>query len=318
MVDVDLKEPPPRSTKDPHLKWKALKALLFFAVAYSFIHKAAVPLFLKFTTLTRPEYAQLDFWVIPQLILVASLWSSNRLKVWDSFLAGALVIHAVMEAFFAFTGRSVGWLQFSHLLSSWPVAGVCIAMLSSSQSGRSQSRAWAGALSATLLIVVLMGFENDPSDKGARDLVAKPTEASQPALTSPVWNQQVCGQQDIYVDFSQIRSVAPADRIEVMDCGFYPARFIVAEPFVTVVNQLDRAINLHLVIRDVSGSKRNLNHLLTAGSEHRFELKNLRADSAVVLFSDQLPQLGASVLYHRGAQGRWLATPRAPFLESFQ
>jgi hypothetical protein len=310
MRDVDLKEPAPRSSTDPHLKWKALKALLFFAVAYSFIHKAAVPIFLKFTTLTRPEYAQLDLWVVPQVLLVLSLWSASQLKVRDSFLAGALVIHAVMEGFFAFSGHSVGWLQFSHLLSSWPVAGVCIAMLSWSASGRSLSRAWAGAASAAGLSVVLMGFDTEvkqvPISQMSRVL---------PDDGSAAWSTERCGSHEVYADLSASDVATRAERIEVMDCGFVPTRFWSEEDSVSVRNRLSRAINLHIVIRDASGSKRNLNHLLTAGAEHRFDLKGLRQDSAVVLFSDQLPDLGVSVVYRPGAQGRWHAQPKAPFLE---
>ncbi len=133
-----------------------LYALLWLVIGYAFIHKIAVPLALKLTPLADSPYAHLDLWFFPAFALAYCLKTGNNTAA--SFFAGGGIVYGAYEILMTANGAYPGWLGFSKMLSSIPLAGLCVAFLSGPHLKTVARAAWLGALSVTLIKLFLWGM----------------------------------------------------------------------------------------------------------------------------------------------------------------
>ena len=135
-------------------QWRALQTGLFVAIAYALVHKVLVPLLLKLTPLAGGPYARVDGWAVLPLLLALFLTDARRMRPGASILAGMAVVYGAYEIFELTQGRLVGWLAFSRLLSSIPIAAGCILLLSSRCLPARPLWAWTGAFTLATVLVV--------------------------------------------------------------------------------------------------------------------------------------------------------------------
>jgi len=135
---------------------KLLTTLAILAVAYSCLHKLLVPIALKGTALATSPYSKIDVWWAHSAALLFCLCYLPQTERLLSLLAGAGVVYGAVETAEAFLGHLPGWLAISRLLSSIPIAGICIAILTSRRFPVRPGYAWAGVgISGFVLYVSL-------------------------------------------------------------------------------------------------------------------------------------------------------------------
>jgi len=131
-----------------------LITLTTLAGGYSLVHKLAVPLVLKATALSTSPYSRVDWWWAHTVALLACLYLLPQTTSLLSVLAGAGIVYAAVETIEAYLGLLPGWLAVSRLLSSIPIAGLCIAILTSGRFPIRPRYVWAGTLVAALVLYV--------------------------------------------------------------------------------------------------------------------------------------------------------------------
>lgn len=124
------------------------------AVVYSCLHKFLVPIALKATALALTPYARIDWWWAHSVALLACLYFLPQTQRLLSVLAGAGVVYGAVEAAEAYLGHLPGWLAISRLLSSIPIAGLCIAILTGGRFPVRPAFAWAGAAISVFLLYI--------------------------------------------------------------------------------------------------------------------------------------------------------------------
>jgi hypothetical protein len=149
MTPVDLPEPRrlSRAPRDPVRSLELCLAFLWLVALYAFVHKLAIPVFLRFAA---GRSVGIDPWFIHPWLLLSGIKRAGALSPATSFLAGAGIAQGVFEAIAAFNGVYRGWAVFSHLLSSIPISVVCVALLTGPLAGKSAPLAWIGALAAAV------------------------------------------------------------------------------------------------------------------------------------------------------------------------
>jgi len=154
-ADIDLPEPR-RLTLSAEERARRERDLLItlttLAGGYSLLHKLLVPLVLKTTALATSPYSRVDWWWAHTLALLACLYLLPQTRTLLSLLAGAGIVYAAVETIEAYLGLFPGWLAISRLLSSIPIGGLCIAILTSGNFPIRTRYVWAGSFLAALLL----------------------------------------------------------------------------------------------------------------------------------------------------------------------
>ncbi len=157
IVDTDLPEPVRHPLSDEEKRRRqnrVLQAGLYFAIGYSLVHKLFVPFFLSFTALHGTVYAKIDTWALHSLLLAFFLFRPGTGAVLSA-LAGMSLSYGAYEIVEAISGKLVGWLVISRLISSIPIALCCAFLLGSTVFPVRGKYAWLGALSTLAALALL-------------------------------------------------------------------------------------------------------------------------------------------------------------------
>jgi len=125
----DPKRPAATPQRTEAVRWDVRIALLGLITFYASLHKLFIPLFLKFTRLGDSPYARVDLGLVHALLLFHAI-SKRRIGHWAGFLIGMGIVMALAEVLRVATGKTVGWLAVSRLLSSLPIGAVCFSAVS--------------------------------------------------------------------------------------------------------------------------------------------------------------------------------------------
>ncbi len=314
MQDTDLPDPKPEEIKSPLAREEHLFRLLYgvtiFAILYTSIHKLWVPLFLRFTEVSQVAYQEINYWFLPAFLLLAHLLRKRQLGPVGSFLCGLLIVHGAWELWLIMQGKLVGWLQISHLLGSAPLALVSIAWLTMARK-RSPKKwwGWVGAVVATF-VIALPFFFGEPNNIPPSTGTSIGFDPGVPKLSDAA----ACGEKAFWTDLSEVGAISKRVELSLGTCGFQPAlsRLDFFHGF-RITNELDRNANIHILVYQLDGRKRGFNRILKSKESLHLHRGNFQvnAEEFVLLFSDALPESGASALFPNGQMGRRKVT-RSP------
>lgn|GEM_PF-1447984 len=282
----DLPDPVPLPQGDEARearRWRLVTSFVFFAVAYSQLHKWMIPLALRATPLAASPYARTDptFWL--GLALALERWlRPARLTRIGCLLGGMLVGDAVVQTALVIDGRFVGWLVFSHLLASIPLALAAIALLSMPKRGGVPGIAWVGALVGAALSASLELIHETPTTSTPKSHSAQ--------TTAPLVPNALCGAMQLHWNAGES---GQSDPILASDCGFHPARVqLGVDGRIRLRNERLHVVNLRASIIGPSGLRRSWNLPVLPGAEMLAPPLSLHADEAAVIVSDVNPELG--------------------------
>jgi len=131
---------------DASTTWILVNAFLMVFMLYAGLHKVAVPLALKLTSLSRSRYAEIDFGFLYVLSFWWAMRKQGHMTRLNSALAGAGIAYGAYELMEVLLGRLPGWLAISRLLSSLPICGLAITVLTSKNLKANVRWGWLGAL----------------------------------------------------------------------------------------------------------------------------------------------------------------------------
>lgn len=298
-IDIDLPDPKPRAklSNEDYQKHRYVlyKNLFLFAVLYGTLHKVLIPLFLSQTTVLIREYAEIDYWFIPGLVLAFVIVKKGFSKI-ASFMAGVLITYAAWEARAIFLGEHKGWLLWSHALSSLPQGLMALVLLTSQKQTRSVLMAWLGSGLCLLLLVVAYGFNNN---KAVLDSPSHRVEINK-ALPNE------CGLHEYMV---QVSELSLSKEIHIKDCGFSPlAMRFLSDADLVIKRSSVSPLNIHIIYFDVNGKRtRQSNRVVTSRglmvpvSELKFDSKEV----AAILYSDTATHLGHVVILSESHSGKF-------------
>ena len=288
MSDVDLPPPPKRELSSEEIsarQWRLLEGFLGFTAIYSSLHRFLLPLVLKFTALSQTPYAQFSFWFIHPIVLFFLLKKHKRLTPVSAALCGMGICFGAYELWQTQQGVYQGWLAFSHLLSALPVAGIALMILTQKWGSGLGKWGWAGALTTGILLMTYHQYssrlesqttqhvrnDNDTVSKASGDLLTK------------------CGDRNIVLGPGS--KIPEALGINVSPCGFEPQVYLHSSETLSVVNGLDEAINVHIVVFSAGKRETLWNKSAPPRSTISQPLK-LKPNQVAVLFSDSHPDKG--------------------------
>lgn len=293
-MDVDLKEPR-RAAETPaarHIRQQKLIATVsMFLMAYSLLHKLVIPTFLQFTLLKNSPYAVIDLWFLHSVAFTFFLTEWGKEHPLTSFFAGAGIFYGAYEIYSVYVGHYTGWLAFSRILSSLPIAAVAIvAMVRSPR--QNQAMGWLGAVMVAWLVGLQWLRTNAVSENSIQPLATQ-------TISAP-FNLH-CGASELYLAADKLE---PLDTVSISSCGLSPSTGLLQSSSLTVRNQLDQAINLHLVIATRNGNRSLWNKVIPAHATVSTPPSPLGEEGIGMLYSDSLPWVGIVGL--KGASsGNW-------------
>jgi hypothetical protein len=302
MNEPDLPEPAPKSwsLEERRLRqWSLAVLVMTFIAIYALLHKVFIPVTLKLTSLKTSPYSQIDPGFFLPVSLVFLLRRADHVTKALAFLAGIAIVYGAYEIFEVFQGRYVGWLAFSRLLSSVPLAGGCIYLMSQRKFKGDLSISWIGAVTFLLVAGVLevRKAENFVSHE-APSKVAPAVPRFQDAVPQ-------CGA----IEFS----IPPGTRAEtprvirISDCGLSPAIIVeTSARKLEFVNEKSESVNLHLV--SAAKGKRwhtEWNISIPPKTSVQSRVFKLPAKSVGMLYSDSTPSVGIIAILPSDLPAAW-------------
>lgn len=296
--DRDLPNPTPRprltdAEYNQH-RWKLFYSLFIFSVVYGFIHKILIPIFLSQTSVLITEYTEIDLWALPGIILAIYLIYKNSLYQFGSLMAGLLVCYAAWDARAVLQGDYVGWLAWSHALSSIPQGLMALVLLTFSQRPRSLRWAWVGSLLAVLFFSVeSIYFSKAPhllsQNNSGHKLVVENNIPAIPHLQ----NLNDCGVASFQVEGVKLNL---SSQISLTHCGLKPAALIWDSKSLVDLNITNgKSQNLRIMYFNKSGTQVRRKNRIFRPHETRVSLSDFKfhdQEVAALIFSDTNPSLG--------------------------
>lgn len=286
MSHPDLPEPQalslsPEEKNKRH--WQVISTFVAFVAAYSVIHKLLLPFFLKFTQVTKTSYSQVDPYFIHAVFLAYCLQKERRNTKLISLLCGFGVVYGVSELFHTLQGQYEGWLAVSRLLSAVPLAIISSYVMSQSSPERSFSFAWIGALMGGLSFFVPKVVTQKPTS--SPQIIQKAEKRELIAVNQECGNSQLS--LDLKDDWPQTSQI-------IMDagCGFKPSILRPKENQLSVSNQTDRPINIHLMVFERGKMSSRWNVMVPAKTQIQSPPLPKKGLEVGFLFSDNTPLMG--------------------------
>lgn len=297
--DFDLPDPKPRKMLSPDelrlQRFLLSRNLFIFSALYGCLHKIVIPLFLSQTTVLIRDYAKIDLWAIPGLILAIYLLKSKKVDATASLLAGGLVAYGCWDARALFLGQHQGWLAWSHAVSSLPQAGMAIFLLTSQRHTRSLKAAWIGALTA---FAFLSASPRPHLAQATHDTSQATTQKLIPILAD------ACGAQEFQITRENF---VESEHLYLKDCGFSPAAIkIKPSAKLALIRSNNSFLNIHFSFFDSHGQrKRQSNRIFkpNATKEVLSEFSFAPDEVAAILYSDAAPQLGKVLIINEAHAG---------------
>lgn len=231
--------------------WYLISTFVTFVAGYSVIHKLLIPFFLKFTQVTKTPYSQVDPYFIHAVLLAYLLTKERRNTKLVSLLCGFGVIYGITEIAHTAQGLYEGWLAVSRLLSAVPLAIASGYVMSQPSAERSFSMAWFGALVGigSFFAPVLTTTKKETSPEVGTQLESRKL----------VGVNQECGNSQLNLDLS-LDYPETSEIVIKPDCGLKPAIIRSKDETLTVSNQTQTPINIHLMVfeRDKQSSRWNM------------------------------------------------------------
>lgn len=304
----DLPEPlrtPGSPQEEAERRWKLLVFSFTVATAYAVLHKLLIPLGLKLTPLSTSPYAKIDWWFVQNIFFLALLRREQKLTSLLCWFAGMSIAYGAYEVYETAIGRNPGWLAFSRLLSSVPIAGICVAMMSQKTFGRRLISAWQGAI-AVLVVVSLIDvyYALPPVEKSP---TAKAPIASRDAIPS----SRDCGAQTLSLFPEEFASLPTEIEIVADSCGFRPARLKKTGPDLWLSNQCEEPVNFHLVAKERGRLRTLWNMLVPAHQRLKAPPITMSEGSVAMIYSDNHPISGVVAIVMGSLEERWSLT-RSP------
>jgi hypothetical protein len=286
----DLPEPAPRLlTTEQKLarRWRLFVVMLSFVAIYAVLHKLLLPSILSLTVLRESPYSKIDWWFIYPVVLTLFVQRSARSDPFISFLAGIGILYGIYEIYETMQGRNTGWLAFSRLLSSIPLAISCGYLMTQRGLGGSLLWAWAGVLSLTGWIGYReLSFLSSPKPPS----LAMSSSTTRPRLLE---THSRCGAREL--------EVAPSDgeevtQLRISDCGLIPSIISIAEGTLEIVNERAEAVTLHLVSSKGKRLKTDWNLSIPARSKMMSKRIRITPGTIAMLYSDSQTDVGITAL----------------------
>lgn len=289
---------------------KLLRNSCFFLIVYSCVHKLIIPVILKILGTSRPEYSEIDFWFVPMIVLFFSLFFSKEGSYLTRAIMGALIAHALREVYFVSQGIHSGWMTFSHLLSSIPIAGLSIFYLERFYSSRKLVVPWVVALLVLVLPIFLDNIAKDIFNEKLRmsmeESVLASGEPSQKNTASAKPVEKNCGNAELFMtDADHVSKGSDFFEVQITECGLAPAYILLSENTIRFRNLLLKPVNLHLLIKTASGERRNQNFLLPPDGTKQIEIMIGADGEAAMVYSDAFPELGLVAVLVNQFKGSW-------------
>ncbi len=312
----DLPEPPSipldgLDSKTNH-RWHTIKVLLIVSVIYSFAHKVIIPLSLKWIGTNQPRYAEIDWWFIPGVILISWLGKQNYIGRVASLLSGICISHGFLELWQVARGAYIGWLNFSHLLSSLPTALICVALLLQIEKKPHQLLSWIAALLTVFITISLM-----PANEAASPVSSTrtPREIKIPQIKTEL-SAETCGAQQLEISNASINQFEPKkNTIAITSCGLRPAVVDIRKnKYIEFKNELHSPVNLHLLYLNKQNVKQGWNVLIPQNRKIRSPLlKQIMPGQVAMIYSDSTKGVGISAVVHSPVLGHW-SLNRSPLI----
>ncbi len=293
MNDADLPEP-----QRPILNWKERKkrethlfaTFLIFIASYAFLHKFIVPFCLSFTALRSTPYAQIDLWFIHAALIAYLFHKQKTNSFWISFLAGGAIVYGILEMKEVFEGRYVGWLSFSRLLSSIPLALSCIFLMTRKGRDRSHRAAWAGVFFLTTFYYGKVLFPVSSRDTSTVKLQGDNTIAR----GLPENENLPCGALQLKINKASFKLKA-SKNISLEKCGLSPSVLFLEGSEFTLENKTQEPANFHLAFNR-SGRITTSWNVLVPAFQSITKTVSIPQEGVAILYSDTNPASGLSVI----------------------
>jgi hypothetical protein len=283
-----LKEEEHRDRKD-----KLFGVLFNVACFYSLVHKLIIPSILNFTTVSHPEYKEIDLWFLPVAFIWFVFWKDQKPNSLKGLFAGILVAHAAHATFQISSGEIKGWLIFSQTLSNLPIAALLIVWLTRHAMQTLLIYAWG----AGIVYIGVHGFLTSRTEPSVFEKAAPAESSFRPHDSSSsfeegktIWKQ--CGAAQLDIDKTVSQALPEMDLVELRDCGFYPAAFRKGTGPLTLSNVSSMRANLHIFIRTPQGEKRHSNRVIAPRERVVLQELSMPAGSVGYIYSDAHPQHG--------------------------
>jgi len=288
----DLPEPKARQYSEEEKRvrhWKLISTIVWFVAVYALIHKLLIPVFLKFTEVTKSPYAQIDFLFFQPLWLAYLLHKRKSNSKLLSLLCGFTVAYGVFEVFQVSQGAYEGWLAVSRLLSAVPLAVAAGYIMTQPSPEKSFPLAWLGALSVTVLVLInSMEEKGDFTPVPAQEMAEEPTRRMNPI-------NQECGNSQIVLN---LNDSYPQTNEIVIDgaCGIRPAIIFPSAENLKIINQTPRSTNIHLMIFENHKLSSRWNMMVMGESSVETPKLPLISNGFAFVYSDNTPAIGITAL----------------------
>jgi len=289
----DLPEPQQTVFTDEEKKlrhWQLMSTIVTFIAAYATLHKLLIPLFLKFTSVTKTPYAEIDILFLHPLCLAFLLQKKKNNTKLISSLCGFAVAYGVYELIQVTQGNYEGWLAVSRLLSALPLAVSAGYIMSQASPGRSFPMAWLGAVG----VAVLLFLNSTPSQIQPKAPVEEVAQDEDPIRQLNPVNQE-CGNAQLVINRNE---TYPTTNEIIIDepCGLRPAVISPSLESLKVVNQTNRPINIHLMVFSSDKLSSRWNIMAIARTTVETPKLSFSPDEFGVIFSDNTPEVGLTAL----------------------
>ena len=129
----DLEDPVPKPRLKPqeiaHHRWHIALSIFAASMIYTVLHKTVIPMTLTVLGTSKKEYATISFQTMWVVALGYCLHRDHRIGKRVHFLIGAVLALCLKEVLLAVFQTPKGWLFFSHLLASVPLAVASLFLL---------------------------------------------------------------------------------------------------------------------------------------------------------------------------------------------
>jgi len=306
MTGADLPEPiRPKFTEAEQEEriLRLFKTLYLFIAFYSVLHKVLIPYGLSFTKLHPSPYTIVDYWFVHPVLLAYFFYKENGNSKIVSLLAGAAVTYGLLEVIEVLQGHYVGWLSFSRVLSSTPMALLSLFMLTRNFKNKNTQIAWAGAL---ILLPFFYAKFLFPVSTGSMTEIARSEPTKEISRTLPVQESPLCGAMQLVLK-SDMPNHTATNKLEVKECGIAPTFVLLDGKELTLSNHTDKSLNLHLGYYKNEKVVTGWNVLLPPGQSVKREVK-MTEDSIAVIYSDSVAEVGITAISTEPLKSNWILT----------
>ncbi len=303
MNGIDLPEPVRPTLTDAEKEERALRlftTLFLFISAYSFLHKVLIPFCLSFTKLHPSPYTVVDPWFIHPVLLALLFKKEKGNSNIVSLLAGAAVTYGILEFIEVLQGHYIGWLSFSRLLSSTPMALLSLFMMTRQSVKRNALLGWTGAL---IILPFYYGKILFPAASAIVENLKPKTVVTEAPRSLPTQEIAVCGAKTLSLT-KNTTQFHTSDFIEVKECGITPSFILLKGTELQLRNSGKVPLNLHLGYFKNGKISTGWNVLLPPQQAVRREVK-IPENSVAVIYSDSVTEAGITAITQHPPTSNW-------------